>query len=83
MGSAPGVRRRFWFEGITALIAGSLALLTVIRPDWIELAFRIDPDAGSGSLEWLIVVIATAIALATSAGAIFEWRRFRRLAAAP
>lgn len=32
-----------------------LALLTALDPDWIEEVFKVDPDAGNGSLEWLIV----------------------------
>ena len=81
MVSTPKLRRRFWLEGITALIAALLTLMTVVRPDWIEIAFNIDPDAGSGSLEWLLVITAAAIALAMSTGSLLEWRRFRRLAA--
>jgi hypothetical protein len=81
MGLTPRLRRRFWYEGAAASIAAFLAVLTAIRPDWIELFFGIEPDAGSGSLERLIVVIAVLVALATSLGALTEWRRYRRWSA--
>jgi hypothetical protein len=78
MDQQPALRRRFWFETITALVAAVLAVLTAVRPDWIELFFEIEPDEGSGSLERLIVGIAVAVALTASLVALTEWRRFRR-----
>jgi len=77
----PRLRMRFWFQGVAALTAAFLAALTAVRPDWIELFFGIEPDEGSGSLELLILGIAIGIAIATSMGALSEWRRFRRAAA--
>lgn len=43
----------------TALAATSafLALLTLVEKDWIEAVFRVDPDRGNGSLEWLVVAV--------------------------
>jgi hypothetical protein len=32
-----------------------LAVLTTIMPQWIEAATGLDPDSGSGTLEWLVV----------------------------
>ncbi len=51
-------RRRCWTE--IAFGAGCVALLalTVAWPDWIEGVFGVDPDAGSGALEWGLVVLA-------------------------
>lgn len=34
-----------------------LTALTAVAPDWIELVFRVEPDAGSGSLEWALVAV--------------------------
>ena len=33
-----------------------LAVLTAATPNWIEVIFHVDPDAGNGSLEWALVV---------------------------
>jgi hypothetical protein len=49
------VRRRFWIEVSASVIAFVLGLITWLWPDWIELLFHVDPDQGSGALEWAIV----------------------------
>jgi hypothetical protein len=51
---------------VLAVVAGCLAALTAILPDWIEAAFDVDPDAGNGSFEWLIVAALAAIAIASA-----------------
>jgi hypothetical protein len=43
-----------------------LALLTAFVPTWIEEVFKIDPDATSGSVEWLIVAAFGALAVAAA-----------------
>jgi hypothetical protein len=74
---ARAVRSRFWVEvGLGTLFAFLLALTLVTR-EWIEEIFGVDPDGGSGALEWLIVVglgIAAAIAFGL---ARYEWRVVR------
>lgn len=45
-------------------------------PDWIEEVFRVDPDSGNGSLEWLIVA---ALTLATATLSALAWRERRGL----
>ncbi|MCW2650298.1 MAG: hypothetical protein QOE41_1167 [Mycobacterium sp.] len=73
-------RIRFWIEVALAVIAAALAILTLITREWIELLFGVDPDVGSGALEWAIVagLAVSALALAFVAG----WERKRHLATA-
>jgi hypothetical protein len=44
-------RLEFALAGVFAF----LAVLTAFVPTWIEEVFKIEPDAGSGVLEWGIV----------------------------
>jgi hypothetical protein len=52
-----------------------LAVITLFWHDWIEAVFRIDPDSGGGSAEWLIVVVLLLVTVALAVGARHEWRR--------
>jgi hypothetical protein len=67
---------RYRLEVIGAAVTGLAAVITAIVPDWIEEVFHVDPDAGNGSLEWLIVL---ALALATVTLSALAWRERRRL----
>jgi hypothetical protein len=66
---------RFWLEAALAASSAALFLLTVVVPEWIEVVFRVDPDGGNGSLEWLI---AAAFALATVGWSSLARRELRR-----
>jgi hypothetical protein len=68
------VRRRFWTESLLAAGCALLAVVTTVWHDWIELVFGMDPDHGSGALEWLIVALALAVAVTFGALARAEWR---------
>lgn len=68
------VRLRFWLELAMAIGSGALLLLTVALPDWIEVVFGIDPDAGNGSLEWMITLVLAATTLVFLGLAGSEWR---------
>lgn len=70
-----GLRRRFYFEAGAGVITAALFLATLLRPDWIEALFRIDPDNGSGSLERLIVGSLLAITVVLLSLARREWRK--------
>jgi uncharacterized membrane protein YcjF (UPF0283 family) len=72
-------RRRFWVEASLAAACILAFALTLAWREWIEALFRVDPDAGSGALEWGIVVVLGLAALAFSVVARTEWRRSRPL----
>jgi hypothetical protein len=50
--------KKLRFVGPTVLagICAVLAVLTAIWPQWIEEVFGVEPDQGSGSFEWLVVL---------------------------
>lgn len=69
------LRLRFYPEAILGVISGILFVVTLINHAWIEIAFNVDPDQGSGMLEWLVVggLLVATVALFSLAG--YEWRR--------
>src|SRR4051812_36231104 len=74
-GRRPVIRRRFWWEAALATLTGLLLVLTLITPQWIEVLFDVDPDGGSGALEWAVVGALAAVAAGLSLTAWLEWRR--------
>jgi hypothetical protein len=74
---------RFWVEIAMALSSANLAVITLIWPDWIELAFHVDPDQGSGGLEWLIVAVLATTSLTTAGLAGLRWRHWRSARLSP
>ncbi|MEA2780054.1 MAG: hypothetical protein QOK29_1598 [Rhodospirillaceae bacterium] len=69
------LRARFWLEVAGASVSVVSLGMTLIWPSWIELVFHIDPDRGSGLLEWFIVVASLTVSVCTSVMARHEWRR--------
>lgn len=69
--------RRFRLELGLAAISAALLLATILWRDWIEIVFRVDPDHGSGSLEWMIVAVTALSAVTFAALARIEWRKAR------
>jgi hypothetical protein len=65
--------RRSLVEATFALAAGLFAVLAAVWPAWIE-AFGVDPDQGSGSLEWAIPIVLAAVALVLGLVARRHWR---------
>ena len=68
-------RVRFWVEAVLAALATGLFFLTLVSRDWIERIFHVEPDAGNGSLEWLIVAALAVVAIGLIAAARSEWQR--------
>ena len=64
---------RSLLEVVVATMAGVSAVLAVIWPTWIE-ALGIDPDRGSGSLEWAIPGVLAVTAILVGMLAQRHWR---------
>jgi hypothetical protein len=58
--------RRVRVLGILTVVLAGATVGTAIVPDWLEVVFGVDPDAGSGALEWA-VVLTLVVLTATSA----------------
>lgn len=69
------MRTRFWVESLGCGVALLLAVLVVVRRDWIEAVLPFEPDAGSGELEWLLLVVALCATTLFAILARLEWRR--------
>ena len=69
------LRRRFYVEAGLALLSAVLCVLTAFSKEWIEIVFRVDPDQGSGALEWAIAGATLAVTIAFVVAARLEWRR--------
>jgi hypothetical protein len=63
------LRRRILLQMIFAATGFVLSLLTIVWPKWIEELVGVEPDAGSGALEWIIALglLGAAAILALSA----------------
>jgi hypothetical protein len=64
-------------EVVLALISAALCVLTLVFPKWIKALTGLEPDAGSGALEWNV---AGVLFVATVVSAVLARRDFRRLA---
>ena len=69
------LRGRFWLETGLAILTGILFIITLVWHNWAELIFNVDPDQGSGILEWLVVGILLAVTIVLLAMARHEWRK--------
>ena len=62
-----------------AVLFAVLAALTTIWPQWIESVTGLDPDGGSGSLEWLIVAVLGVCAVTSALLARHGYAALRRV----
>jgi hypothetical protein len=58
--------------------SGLLFVITLVWKEWIEIVFGVDPDSGSGALEWAITLSFLAL---TIAFAVLARRERQRLIA--
>jgi len=54
---------RYWVECGLAMFSAAMLAVTVAWPDWVEGVFGVDPDAGSGALEWGLVAALLGVTL--------------------
>ena len=73
-------RRTMRLETALGLLTGSLALVTLVWRDWIEAVFRVEPDRGSGAVEWLAVGVLAIVSISCF---LLARRERRRLALTP
>jgi hypothetical protein len=69
------VRSLLWVETTLAGLSAVLLVATVIRPEWIELVFGVEPDGGDGSLEWFLAPGLLLVTITCSVLARATWRR--------
>jgi hypothetical protein len=65
---------RVRLEAAIAVLAGALGILTLIWRDWIEFLAGWDPDHHNGSVEWLVVGVLLAVAVAMGALSVRHWK---------
>ena len=74
-------RARLWAASWLSVVNGLLLALALLRPDWLEGFLPVDPDGGSGAVEWAIVAVLLVLTLASSRVARAEWLQPRAPAA--
>ncbi|MDN5795368.1 MAG: hypothetical protein L0H79_06400 [Intrasporangium sp.] len=74
--------RRYRWQVALAVVCVILTVAAALVPTWIEEVTELDPDAGSGELEWLLAVIPGVLSLAIGALAYRSRQQLVRLRAA-
>jgi O-antigen/teichoic acid export membrane protein len=69
------INTSFWIKVSLALLTGTLLVVTLISREWIEIVFGIEPDGGSGALEWAIVAALFLATVVVTLSARSEWIR--------
>ena len=73
----PRLRVRLWSEVSFASLTAIVGAITAVYPRWIEAVFGIDPDHGSGALEWAIVGVCFVATVVSLLAARTCWREAR------
>jgi hypothetical protein len=81
-GASPVPKRlpaRIWVELMLGLMSTVSLTLAILLPNWMELLFRLAPDAGNGSAEWGFAFLwaTTSVLMFGLAGR--TWRKHVRL----
>ncbi len=69
--------RRIFAESTLAIAAAVLAVVTAVNAEWIEWLTGLDPDGGSGALEWTLVGVFAVGAVLAGGLARRDLRRWR------
>jgi hypothetical protein len=59
---------------VLALLSLVTLVVTAVEPDWVEEAFGVEPDAGSGLAEALVTGLLVMITVVLAASAVLTWR---------
>jgi hypothetical protein len=69
--------KRFLAEAGVMTAFSLLAIFTALNHNWIELAFNVDPDSGSGWIEWALVAVPALGCALGAAAAYHGWSKAR------
>lgn len=61
------------FEFVGAVLGAAVTVLALWDRHWVETLLGAEPDAGDGSLEWLLVAVPALIAVACAFAARRTW----------
>jgi hypothetical protein len=70
---------RYRVECLFTIVSGVALLLAIVAPQWLEAASGLEPDGGSGAVEW---GLASALAISTTMWFLLARRHRRMLLAA-
>jgi hypothetical protein len=70
---------KIWAELMLGLMSALLLALAILLPDWMELSFRLAPDAGDDSAERVFALLWAAISILMFGLAGRTWRKHVRL----
>jgi hypothetical protein len=71
------IGKRFLAEAVALAAFSLLVMLTALSPNWIELAFGVDPDSRSGWIEWALVAAPILGGAAGATLVYYKWSKAR------